>query len=183
MSSALTLQDLELPGPATTHPYVPDETRLHDIVQCIHRLLDWRVFVKSMALNNIHVVELEPLERVLDRGKDSLLRLVSLSQQLIPALYLCSSDRARLSAQTRKVCPSRRSLHIRLVVPVVWVIRLGHDDHTLPRNVVLLQELAKDDFGLPKGVHIGRVKGLEVVYQLTNLRNVTRRGCTLTLIP
>ena len=41
-------------------------------MQSLHGLLDRSVVVESMALKNVHVVELHPFERVVDGCDDSL---------------------------------------------------------------------------------------------------------------
>jgi hypothetical protein len=39
-----------LPSIATTHAYVPSVSRLDHIMQSLHRLLDWRIRIKAVAL-------------------------------------------------------------------------------------------------------------------------------------
>lgn len=52
----LTLHELELPSPATTHSNVADQTSLHQVMERLHRLLDWRLFIEPVALQYVDVV-------------------------------------------------------------------------------------------------------------------------------
>jgi hypothetical protein len=69
-----TLHQLELPSKAAAHADVSHVASFHDIVQSPHCLLDRSVLIEPMALQNVDVVELQSLERLLDRGKDMLWR-------------------------------------------------------------------------------------------------------------
>ena len=68
----LTLHQLELVRPATAHADIPDLPTLHDIMQRLHRLLDGRVIVEAVALEDVDVVQLQALQRILDRREDAL---------------------------------------------------------------------------------------------------------------
>lgn len=70
----LTLHQLELPGPTTTHSDIPDPTSLDDIMQRLHGLFNRCFRVESVELEYVNVFQLKPFERVLHRGKDSLFR-------------------------------------------------------------------------------------------------------------
>ena len=69
---SLTLHGAELPGVARAHANVADVSRLDDVVERLHRLLDRRIIVEPMALKNVNVVELQTLQAVLDALKDVL---------------------------------------------------------------------------------------------------------------
>ena len=45
---------------------------LNDIMQCLHRLTDWRMRVKPMALQNVDVANLQPFEGTLYTIEDML---------------------------------------------------------------------------------------------------------------
>jgi hypothetical protein len=57
---------VELVRVAARHPDVPSISCLYHIVKGLHGLLDRRVVVKAVALEDVDIVELESLERVLD---------------------------------------------------------------------------------------------------------------------
>ena len=61
-----------LPSVAATHANVSRVSRLDNVVQSLHRLLNRCVRVETVALQNIDVVELETLERLLYRIEDML---------------------------------------------------------------------------------------------------------------
>lgn len=65
-----------------------------------------------------------------------------------------------LSAETPLIRPSSRSLVLELAISVV---RLGHDDDTLPRDLVLPEKLAEDDLRFTRGIGVGSVKGLRAI--------------------
>lgn len=61
-----TLHHLELPSPATAHSDMSHISRFDHIVKRLHGLFDRRIVVEAVTLEEINVVELESLERVLD---------------------------------------------------------------------------------------------------------------------
>lgn len=145
-SESLTLHELELPCPATGHANVPDPTSLYDIVKRLHRLLDGRLVVESVTLENVDVVEPEPLERALDRGKDAL-------------ESVRSQSRTHLARETAVVGETCRSPVLGLAVRVE---RLGEDHDGLAGDLVLLEEFPEDHLGLAGRVYVGSVKGLRL---------------------
>ena len=62
----LTLHQLELPCPTTTHSGIPDPAGLYDIMQRLHSLFDRCFRVKSVELEYVYVFQLEPFERILN---------------------------------------------------------------------------------------------------------------------
>ena len=63
-----------LPSVAAAHPYIPDVSCFDDIVQGLHRLLNWCLRIEAVALQHVDVIELEAFERFLHRVKDMLRR-------------------------------------------------------------------------------------------------------------
>ena len=61
-----------LPSVAATHAYVPDISRLDNIMQSLHRLLNRCVRIKAVALQDVDIVELETFQRLLHRIKNVL---------------------------------------------------------------------------------------------------------------
>jgi hypothetical protein len=57
---------------AATHANVSRVSRLDHVVQSLHRLLDRCVIIETVALQNVDVVELETLERLLYSLEDVL---------------------------------------------------------------------------------------------------------------
>jgi hypothetical protein len=51
---------------ARGHADVSNVTGLHDVVECLHGLLNRCIVVEAMALENVDVVKLEALQAVLD---------------------------------------------------------------------------------------------------------------------
>ena len=129
----LTLHQLELPRPTTAHPYIPHQPHPHDIMQCLHRLLDGTIIIEPMTLQQVDIVELQPRERIPDGREDPLAR------------------------ETLVVDQSGGTLVFELAVRAE---RLGHDDDGFARDVVFLEEFAKDDFGFAGRVNVGGVEGL-----------------------
>lgn len=145
-SETLTLHELELPRPATGHADVPDPTGLHDVVKRLHRLLDGRLVVESVTLEDVDVVESEPLKRALDRGKDAL-------------VSVRSKRRTHLARETTVVGETCRSSVLGLAIGVE---RLGEDHDGLAGDLVLLEEFPEDHLGLAGRVHVGSVKRLTI---------------------
>ena len=69
-----------------------------------------------------------------------------------------SSQVAYLPAGTPVIDQPRRPQILGLGIRVV---RLGEDDHALPHDSVLLQELAENDLGLAIRVRVGSVECLD----------------------
>lgn len=61
-----------LVGIARAHADIANIARLHDIMQCLHRLLDGREIIEAMAPVQIDVVQLEALQASLDGSEDIL---------------------------------------------------------------------------------------------------------------
>ena len=61
-----------LPSEAATHAYVPDVSRLDNIMQSLHRLLDRCVRIEAVALQDVDVFKLETIQRLLHRIKNVL---------------------------------------------------------------------------------------------------------------
>ena len=59
---------------AAAHAYVPHVSRLDNVMQGLHYLLEWRVTVETVALQYVDVIELEAFERFLHRVKNMLQR-------------------------------------------------------------------------------------------------------------
>jgi hypothetical protein len=72
MTDSIVLHGMELPSKATAHADVSNISSLDDVVKCLHGFFDWRFRVKSMALKNIYVVELESFQGVFDGFKNML---------------------------------------------------------------------------------------------------------------
>lgn len=68
----LTLHQLELPCPTTAHTDVSNFTRSHHVVERLHRLLNRGLIVESMELEHIDIIQLQSLERIIDRREDTL---------------------------------------------------------------------------------------------------------------
>lgn len=62
----LTLHQLELPCPTTTHSDISNPASLDDIMQRLHSLLDGCFRVKSVELEYVNVFQLESFERILN---------------------------------------------------------------------------------------------------------------------
>ena len=142
-----TLHKLELPRPTTAHPDIANHPALHNVVESLHRLLDWSLLVKPMTLEDVDVVELKSLERVLDRREDPL--QVASCQHAFSAF-----DRDR-TVWNRVEC-TYLSTETALVDETCWtfvfditigIVSLGEDNDALPGDFVLLECLAEDDLG------------------------------------
>lgn len=63
----VVLHLVELVGVAAGHSDVSNVSSLDDVVQGLHRFSNRCVFVETMALENIDIVKLEAIQRMLDR--------------------------------------------------------------------------------------------------------------------
>lgn len=72
MAGMLTLHRMELPRSTTAHSDISHQARLDNIVKSLHGLLDRGVRVKSVALQDVDVVQAETLKRFLHSSKDVL---------------------------------------------------------------------------------------------------------------
>ena len=103
-------------------------------MQSLHGLFDGRVSVESMALEHIDIVELESVERVNDRRKDSLASAAA-SAYLGPLA-------THLAAETLQVDSTGRWPHRILLIAIVRLERLGQYDDAFTGNLVFLQKPA-----------------------------------------
>jgi hypothetical protein len=67
-----TLHDAELPRPTRAHPDVSDVAGLDDVMEGLHGLLNGGIWVETMALQDIDVVQLKSLQRGLNGVEDVL---------------------------------------------------------------------------------------------------------------
>ena len=51
-----------LPSVAATHAYVPSVSRFDHIMQSLHRLLDRRIRIKAVALQDVDIIKLKAFQ-------------------------------------------------------------------------------------------------------------------------
>ena len=51
-----------LPSVAATHAYVPNVSRFDYIMQSPHRLLNWRIRIKAVALQDVNIIKLKSFQ-------------------------------------------------------------------------------------------------------------------------
>ena len=56
-------QALTLPSVATAHAIVSDVSRFHNVVQSLHGLIDQRIGIEAMALQDVDIIMLQTLKR------------------------------------------------------------------------------------------------------------------------
>jgi hypothetical protein len=57
---------------AATHAYVPNVSRFDYIMQSLHRLLNWSIGIKAVALQDVDIIKLKAFQRLLHRIKNVL---------------------------------------------------------------------------------------------------------------
>ena len=136
LSGKLHPRKLDSPHGAGTN--VVHLAALDQVMQCLHRLLDWSVVVESVDLQEIDVVGIEALQGGIDLVEDGLARqtaLVGVVSELwkLRAILDCSQTwvLARVS------------------------VAFGEDDELMAGKFVLLDRLANDLFRDSVGVYVG----------------------------
>ena len=82
-----------LPSVAATHAYVPSVSGFDYIMQSLHSLLDWRIRIKAVALQDVDIIKLKAFQRLVHRI-ENVLRMRSVvkhgtgSKEAIPTLRL-----------------------------------------------------------------------------------------------
>ena len=71
------LHHRKLIRPHTTGTEIVHLSHLHQIMKSLHRLLNRCVRIKAMDLQEIHIVRIKPLQRLVNRRKDSISRKAS----------------------------------------------------------------------------------------------------------
>ena len=61
-----------LPSVAATHAYVPNVSRFDYIMQSLHRLLNRRIRIEAVALQDVDIIKLEAFQGLLHRIKNVL---------------------------------------------------------------------------------------------------------------
>jgi hypothetical protein len=61
-----------LPSVAATHAYVPNVSRFDHIMQSLHRLLNRRIRVEAVALQDVDIIQLKAFQGLLHRIEDVL---------------------------------------------------------------------------------------------------------------
>lgn len=90
-SKAFRLTDREkrtLVGIARAHADIANIARLHDIMQCLHRLLDRRIIIEAMAPVQVDVIQLEALQTSLD-GSEYILSAQAILIDVAVGIYFC----------------------------------------------------------------------------------------------
>lgn len=113
-------------------------------MQGLHSLLERGVIIKTVDLQQIDVVGVEAGERVVDLVEDR---------------------RARQEAAVNVVLGARERVAVQ-VVPHLGLladppVALGHDDHLVARDVVVLERPPHDPLARPVRVHVRRVPRVE----------------------